>query len=82
MLKMTDEKGVDMKILAVPVDKLSTLYRHIKGPDDISKHLLDTIAHFFEHYKDLEQGKWVKIDGWVGADEAKKEIMASVERYK
>jgi len=82
MLKMTDEKGVDAKLLAVPTDKLSRLYKHIQNPTDVSEHLLNTISHFFEHYKDLEQGKWVKVDGWVGCEEAKAEILASVERYQ
>lgn len=81
MLKMTDEKGVDAKILAVPSDKLSVLYQNIQGPEDVSQHLLATIKHFFEHYKDLEPGKWVKVEGWVGAEEAKKEILSSVERF-
>jgi len=81
MLKMTDESGVDAKILAVPVDKLSTLYRHVKEPEDVAPQLLDTIAHFFEHYKDLEANKWVKIDGWAGSEQAKQEILACVERF-
>ena len=82
MLRMTDEKGIDAKILAVPIEKLSGLYDQIQSPDDVSPHLLATISHFFEHYKDLESGKWVKVQGWVNQDEAKKEILASVERYK
>lgn len=82
MLKMTDESGVDAKILAVPVDKLSPLYRNIQTPQDLPPHLLNKISHFFEHYKDLEEGKWVKVDGWVGANEAKAEILASVERLQ
>lgn len=81
MLKMTDESGVDGKILAVPVDKLAVQYRGIEKLDQMPQLLLDQIAHFFEHYKDLENNKWVKIDGWVGVEEAKAEIMASVERY-
>jgi len=81
LLRMTDESGVDAKILAVPIDKLSVLYRDIQTTDDVSPHLLETITHFFEHYKDLEQDKWVKIDGWVGPEEAKQEILASIERY-
>ncbi|MCP4387205.1 MAG: inorganic pyrophosphatase, partial [Gammaproteobacteria bacterium] len=48
---------------------------------DLPKSLLDSIAHFFDHYKDLEPGKWVKIDGWVGVEEAKQEILDSIERY-
>jgi inorganic pyrophosphatase len=82
MLNMTDEKGVDAKILAVPADKLSGLYKDIHAPEDVSPNLLATITHFFEHYKDLEKGKWVKVQGWEGAEAAKAEILASVERYK
>ncbi len=81
MLKMTDESGEDGKILAVPIDKLSRSYRHIESFRDMPRDLLDTIAHFFGHYKDLEDGKWVRIEGWVGPEEAKKEIMDSIERY-
>lgn len=81
MLKMTDESGVDAKILAVPVDKLSPIYKKVQSPEDMPSLLLAQISHFFEHYKDLEPGKWVKVDGWVGAAEAKAEILASVERY-
>lgn len=82
MLKMTDEKGVDAKILAVPADKISVLYRQMFSPDDVSPHTLATISHFFEHYKDLEPGKWVKVEGWVGPEEARAEIMASLQRYQ
>lgn len=82
MLKMTDESGIDAKILAVPVDKLSRIYQHIQSVDDVAPDLLATISHFFEHYKDLEPGKWVKIDGWTSAEAAKKEIIASVERFQ
>ena len=81
MLAMTDEAGEDAKILAVPIDKLSRLYRGINTVRDMDEPLLDSIAHFFQHYKDLESGKWVKLDGWLGVEEAKKEIMVSVERY-
>jgi len=81
MLQMTDESGIDAKILAVPVDKLAVQYRDVVTLNDMPPLLLEQIAHFFEHYKDLESNKWVKIDGWVGVDEARAEIMASVERY-
>lgn len=81
MLAMTDEAGEDAKILAVPVDKLSRLYRNINTVRDMDEPLLDSISHFFQHYKDLESGKWVKIDGWLGAEEAKKEIMDSIDRH-
>jgi inorganic pyrophosphatase len=82
MLKMTDEAGVDAKLIAVPVDKLCGLYKEILKPEDFSPLLLNQIAHFFEHYKDLEPNKWVKVEGWVGAEEAKAEILAGVERYQ
>lgn len=82
MLLMEDESGVDVKLLAVPVDKLSNLYTSIKTHADVSPHLLDTITHFFEHYKDLEPKKWVKVKGWVGPEETKIEIMKCIERYK
>lgn len=82
MLRMSDESGPDAKILAVPVDKLSTRYQHIQKPEDLGTDLLSSISHFFQHYKDLEQGKWVKIAGWEGQDAAKAEILASVKRYQ
>jgi inorganic pyrophosphatase len=82
MLKMDDEAGGDAKILAVPIDKLSGLYRAIQSPTDLPEISTRQIAHFFEHYKDLEPGKWVRVSSWVGADEAKAEIMASVARYQ
>lgn len=81
MLKMSDEAGVDAKVIAVPISKLSNLYDDVESTDDLPPPLLAQIAHFFEHYKDLEQGKWVKIDGWVGVSEAKEEVISSVERY-
>jgi inorganic pyrophosphatase len=81
MLRMSDEAGGDEKLLAVPVDKLISIYQHIRSPDDLPDLTRARIQHFFEHYKDLEAGKWVKVAGWTGADEAKKEILAGVARY-
>ena len=81
VLRMTDESGGDAKILAVPVDKLTPLYSKVSSFRDIPELQLAQIAHFFEHYKDLEPGKWVKIDGWFDAEEAKQEISESIERY-
>ncbi len=81
MLAMTDEAGEDAKLLAVPVDKLSLMYRDVQTQADLPSLLLDQIAHFFEHYKDLEAGKFVKVNGWRGPEEAKKEIMEGVERF-
>ena len=82
MLKMTDEAGSDEKLLAVPVDKLITIYRKVQSPRDLPEITLNQIAHFFAHYKDLEAGKWVKVEGWVGPEEAKKAIQDGVKHYK
>lgn len=81
VLKMSDESGTDAKILAVPVSKLTKAYDDIKVYTDLPSALIKSIEHFFEHYKDLEEGKWVKVDGWQGVEEAKAEILASVKRY-
>ena len=82
MLKMEDEAGNDTKILAVPINKLTPLYSAVRKPQDLPAGTLDQIAHFFEHYKDLEPGKWVKVLGWVGSREAKAEILDGIEGYK
>ena len=82
MLTMTDESGEDAKIIAVPVDKLSPLYRNVQSMDDLPASLLAQISHFFEQYKALEPGKWVKMGEWVNAQAAKEEIVASVKRHK
>ena len=81
VLKMTDESGVDAKILAVPVTKLTDRYAHINDIEDMPKQMLNQISHFFEHYKDLDAPKWVKVHGWGNAEEAKAEIVSSVTRY-
>ena len=82
ILKMTDEAGEDGKVLAVPIDKKCSLYSQWKKPEDMNPLRLKTIAHFFEHYKDLEEGKWVKISGWEGPDAAKKEITDGIANYQ
>ncbi len=81
LLAMTDEAGDDGKILAVPIDSVSKFHLNVNSPEDIQPALLNLITHFFEHYKDLEPNKWVKIDGWRGADAAKDEIVESLKRY-
>ena len=81
MLKMEDEAGEDTKLLAVPIDKLTSLYADVRSPGDLQESVLAQIAHFFQHYKDLEPGKWVKVEGWVGPQEAKREILDGVARY-
>lgn len=81
VLKMADESGTDAKILAVPVTELHPQYAKIKGPDDVDQELLDSIKHFFENYKELEQDKWVRVEGWADAEAARAEILASHKRY-
>ncbi|MGA8145969.1 MAG: inorganic diphosphatase [Gallionellaceae bacterium] len=81
VLKMEDESGFDAKVLAVPVDKLSTVYRGLHNFKELPAITLKQIAHFFEHYKDLEPHKWVKVQGWKGIEEARAEIMSGVENY-
>ena len=82
MLNMTDEAGPDAKLLAVPIDKLCTMYRSAKAPEDLPAGLLAQISHFFEHYKDLEPNKWVKVEGWEGAESAAREITEAVTRFQ
>ncbi len=82
ILKMEDEAGMDGKVLAVPIDKILSLYTRWQKPEDLSPVRLKTIAHFFEHYKDLEVNKWVKILGWEGPQSAHAEIMDGIANYK
>ena len=82
VLKMTDEAGRDSKLLAVPIDKLTPLYRHVESARDLPALTLSQIEHFFAHYKDLEPGKWVKVEGWGSPDEARREIVEGVKRYR
>lgn len=82
MLKMTDESGVDAKILAVPVTKMTPLYTHVHKAEDLPPTLISQIKHFFESYKALEAGKWVKVEGWTGVEEARAEILAAAARHK
>ncbi len=81
VLQMEDESGPDAKIIAVPIDKLCVMYREVKQATQLSSMLLDQIKHFFEHYKDLEKHKWVKVQGWADSDAAAKEIKDSIQRY-
>lgn len=81
VLQMTDESGDDAKVLVVPIDKLCKTYRKVNTFRDMPQDLLDRIAHFFEHYKDLDEGKWVRLQGWAGIGEAKAEILNSIKNY-
>ena len=81
MLRMEDEAGGDAKLLAVPIDKILSIYRHWQKPADMNELRLKQIQHFFEHYKDLEPGKWVKTNGWDGPDAAREEIRLGMASY-
>jgi inorganic pyrophosphatase len=81
ILKMEDEAGIDGKVLAVPIPRILSLYSRWHKPEDLSPTRLKTIAHFFEHYKDLEDGKWVKILGWEGPEAARQEIIDGIANY-
>lgn len=81
MLIMSDEKGVDLKIIAVPHSSITPLYLNVAEVSDLEPLLLKQISHFFTHYKDLEDGKWVTIDGWSDAAKAKAAILDCIKRY-
>ncbi|CAM3538208.1 inorganic diphosphatase [Parendozoicomonas haliclonae] len=81
VLNMSDESGQDEKVIAVPHDKLTKIYKDVKEYTDLPELLIKQIEHFFENYKDLEEGKWVKIDGWQNADAAREAIIKSVKAY-
>ena len=81
VLKMVDEAGEDYKLIAVPVDKLTPIYHNVKEASDLNPLLVKQIEHFFEHYKDLEEGKWVKVEGWGSAADAKEEIVKSIAAF-
>ena len=78
---MVDEAGGDEKILAVPVDKLNPYYTKVSSYRQLPAILIEQIEHFFTRYKDLEKGKWVKLDGWGGAAEAKQILVEAHQRY-
>ncbi|OUS26680.1 inorganic pyrophosphatase [Gammaproteobacteria bacterium 45_16_T64] len=82
ILNMSDEAGQDAKILAVPHDKLTKIYADVQNYTDLPELLIKQIEHFFENYKDLEAGKWVKVDGWADAEAARAEIIKSAEAVK
>jgi len=82
ILHMTDEAGSDAKLLAVPHDKLTSLYSGVREYTDLPALLLEQIRHFFEHYKDLEAGKWVKLESFAGSDEARQVINKAAKAYQ
>ncbi|HUO44632.1 MAG TPA: inorganic diphosphatase [Burkholderiales bacterium] len=81
-LKMKDEGGDDVKLIAVPVDGACALYKTVHAPQDLPSSTLEQIMHFFEHYKDLDPGKWVRIEGWQPPEQAKQEILGGIKRYQ
>ena len=82
VLKMEDEAGEDSKIVAVPISKITKHYDKVNSIDDLPEELLAKITHFFEHYKDLEKGKWVKVTGWADVKGAQDEVEDSIKRYQ
>lgn len=83
VLDTEDEKGTDAKLLAVPTDKVSNgAYDHLKDLADVPERLKNEIKHFYEHYKDLEKGKWVKIAGWRDAAAARQEIAEGIKAFE
>ncbi len=82
VLVTRDEEGPDPKIIAVPVSNIDPRFEGVDDVSKLPKALRDKIAHFFEHYKELEPGKWVKVEGWYGAEEARERIAKAVERYE
>lgn len=81
MLMMTDESGEDAKILAMPNDELTSIYRNVLDIEDVRGDLMDQISHFFENYKGNDEDKWVKLDGWQGKEASKIEVMTSIQRF-
>ncbi len=82
VLKMVDDGGGDEKIIAVPSQKLTKRYNNVLNYTDMPDITIEQIQHFFEHYKDLEPGKWVKVAGWGDAAEAKQLIVEAIARQK
>ena len=82
VLKMQDEAGPDEKIVAVPVPRLTRRYEHVHNYTDLPEITINQIQHFFEHYKDLEKNKWVKVLGWGDAEEAQQLIVEAIQRAK
>lgn len=81
-LNMEDEAGIDTKLIAVPHDKLTPLYKQVQEIGDLPELLLGQIKHFFENYKALEPGKWVKVTGWEGSEAAKADVLKAIEAAK
>jgi inorganic pyrophosphatase len=81
VLITADEEGEDAKVVAVPVAKVDPSFSEVKDINNVPQHIQDQIKHFFEHYKELEKGKYVKVKGWENKESAKKKISEAMERY-
>ena len=81
-LLMEDEKGIDEKIIAVPTDKLHPFYKRVGSYRDLPEIVIEQIGHFFEHYKDLEKGKWAKLQRWAEPSEAAELIRGGIDRAR
>jgi len=81
VLNTRDEKGVDSKVVAVPTEDIDPRFKDVSDISQLPQAIRDKVSHFFEHYKELEPGKWVKVEGWEGAESAKKRIKEAIERY-
>lgn len=82
MLEMEDEAGVDTKLIAVPIEKVDPIYGALQSIEEVPTHTKEMIKHFFDHYKDLEKGKWVKTRNWLGREQAEAELQACIDRYQ
>ena len=82
VLRMQDEAGIDEKVIAVPVSRLTRRYDQVGDYKQLPEITVKQIQHFFEHYKDLEDNKWVKLIGWGDVAEAKTVIVESIARAK
>lgn len=82
MLEMEDEAGIDTKLIAVPSAKVDPVYGSLQSIEDVPTATKNMIKHFFEHYKDLEEGKWVKVKDWLSREEAEKVLTADFDRAK
>lgn len=81
LLEMEDENGYDSKVVAVPHEKVDNRFEGIKDLSDLSEAVRERVKHFFEHYKELEKGKWVRVRGWEGRDKALEVIRKAIQRY-
>ena len=82
VLLMEDQAGIDEKLLGVPVERISARYGHVQNYTDLPEITIKQIEHFFAHYKDLEPGKWVKVQGWKDAAYARNMVLEGIERAK